>query len=110
MNKEKQLIDDEVINPVSNREKLEHVNASAIYNKGILSIIFCLMPTIIGIMFVNQCMDLVREARKDFSQNPGKYEESSIRKVRAGRTMAFIGLGFFVGEIVVLIAYMTLAT
>lgn len=109
MNKERQLIDDEVINPVSNRDKRAHPDASSIYTRGLLSIVFNLISVLLGLIFVKQCLDLARDAEKSIAANRDKYLESSIKKIKTGKMMGYIGLGIFLAEIILLVGYMSIA-
>jgi hypothetical protein len=89
------------------KEQIEHIDAREIYIKGILSIIFSLISLIIGLIFMKQCFDLVRNAEKDITANPGKYLHSSIQKIKTGKIMAYIGLGIFLGWSIGLLVYMS---
>lgn len=109
MNNESQLLDNEAINRTLNQKKMEHPDASSIYTRGLLSIVFNLISVLLGLIFVKQCFDLAREAEKSIAANPDKYLESSIKKIKTGKMMGYIGLGIFLAEIILLVGFMSIA-
>lgn len=94
---------------VSYEKQIEHIDAREIYAKGVLSIIFSLLSMILGLIFMKQCFDLVRGAEKDIAENPGKYLDSSIQKIKTGKTLGYIGLGIFLVEVILLVGFMSVA-
>lgn len=94
---------------VSHEKQLEHIDAREIVAKGILAIIFSLLSMILGLIFVKQCFDLVRGAEKDIANNPGKYLDTSIQKIKTGKLLGYIGLGIFLVEVILLIGFMSVA-
>lgn len=101
---------DSIENELPYDKQITHINAGSIYAKGILGIIFSIIPTLYGLVFIKQCLDTARDAEKDISENPGMYLDASIKKIKTGKTMAYIGLGIFLGEIIALVTYMSIAS
>lgn len=84
------------------------VNDSSIFYKGLFGLILCLTPgSIIGLVLVKMSIEQSSEAIKIYSQNSEQYDVRSIKKVKSGRIMAYIGLGLFIAEIILLVTYMS---
>lgn len=68
---------------------IDHPNSTAVLVLGILSIVFAgLIGLILAIIALNQSAN----AKLDIDSQPGRYTESSISRIRAGRICAIISL------------------
>lgn len=84
------------------------LNDSSIFFKGLFGMILCLAPAaIIGLVLVKISLDQAKMAMSEYKENPNQFREESIKLVKRGRVMAYIGLGFFIIEIVALMIYMS---
>nr|WP_299201202.1 CCC motif membrane protein [uncultured Brumimicrobium sp.] len=73
---------------------------------GILSIIpGCTCYGLLGVILATISLVLASGANKLIRENPGKYTESSIQLVKAGKICAIIGLSLSILFILVIIAY-----
>ena len=104
----------EVIDSIENElpidRQIAHINARSIFTKGVLGIIFSIIPTLYGLIFIKQCLDTACDAEKDITDHPGLYLEESIKKIKTGKTLAYIGYGIFFGEVIALVAYMSIVS
>ncbi|NVK64864.1 MAG: hypothetical protein HWE22_09765 [Flavobacteriales bacterium] len=107
-------IDDELIEKVESTDsntndtfKNPFVNESSIFFKGLFGMILCMTPgSIIGLVLVNISLNQSREAISIVGKNSTEYAQKEFRRIRQGRTMAFIGLWFFIFEIAALVVLM----
>ncbi len=90
-------------------EKIAHYNDNSVFVKGLIGMILCIAPAaIIGLILIKLSLDDAKKARTDIKDSPNKYLSSSIKKINSGRIMAYIGLFLFIGEIVTLVAIMSM--
>jgi len=81
------------------------VNDTSVYYKGMVGLILCIFPgAIIGLVFVKISLDQGKAALEEYATYPNKYREQSLQRVKSGRTMAYIGLAFFIVEILAILA------
>lgn len=82
---------------------------NSIFYKGLFALILNILPgTIIGLILVKMTLDQAKIALKDFKNNPSHYKSHSIKKVKNGQLMAYIGLSFVILEILGLLIYTSL--
>jgi hypothetical protein len=81
------------------QEKLP--NSGGILTLGILGIV---LAGGIGLILSIIALSMAPGAIRLYEQNPGRYTESSLRNVKAGRTCAIIGLSLLVVIIFIVIA------
>ena len=85
------------------------LNDSSIFYKGFFGMILCLAPAgIIGLILVKMSLDQSKLALAEYKNAPSQFRISSIKKVKRGRIMAYVGLALFILEIVALVTYMSL--
>jgi len=105
MNQNQEILDQPVFE--KNNGPLDLVNDTSVYYKGLFGLILCILPgAIIGLVLVKVSLDQGRVALDTYAEYPNKYTDESLRRVKAGRTMAYIGLVFFIGEILAILAVM----
>lgn len=76
---------------------------------GILSIIpGCTCYGLLGVILGIIALSLASVANKLIKQNPGKYSESSIQLVRAGRICAIVGVSLSALFLLIIIGYIAL--
>jgi hypothetical protein len=85
-----------------NQEKIDFPYERSIYIKGILAILFSIsiFGFMVGLYFLNIALKRSSESLRDHKTFPRKYKESSLKKVKFGRRMAFIALFIWIGGIV----------
>jgi hypothetical protein len=72
-----------------NSGQIEHPDASSSQIMGILSIVFCgIIGLILGIISKKKAT----KALEEIAANPGKYSESSLGKLKTGKTCGTIGM------------------
>ena len=82
------------------------INDTSVFYKGMLGMILCLTPgSIIGLVFVKISLDQAKATLEIYQRNPNKFKPESLKKVKNGRIMAYIGLGLFIVEILLLVGY-----
>jgi len=82
------------------------INDTSVFYKGMLGMILCLSPgAVIGLVFVKISLDQAKATLDIYHGNPNKFKPESLKKVKNGRTMAYIGLGLFIAEILLLVGY-----
>lgn len=90
-------------------KKLRILNDSSVFYKGLFGMILCVLPGgIIGIVLVKVCFDHAKEALREYNLHPNRYKNSSLRKIKNGKTMAYIGLSVFILEILGFVIYTSL--
>lgn len=90
-------------------EALPLLNENSIYYKGMIGLIFCIVPgAVVGLIFIKMSLDQAKETEKHRADFPEMYTEAAIARVKKGVFMARAGLVLFVCEIVALIACMSL--
>lgn len=84
------------------------ISDTSIYNKGLWGLIFCVLGGILGLVLVRISLQQATDALESYKRSPQDYLESSYRLVLKGQRLARIGVGIFIGEIVLLVAYMSM--
>ena len=85
------------------------VNESSIFYKGLFGMLLCLTPgSVIGLVLVNISLNQSKEAISSIGKKSQEYGQARFRKIKQGRTMAYIGLTFFVVELIALVVLMSL--
>lgn len=103
MNPTQEILDQSVFE--KNNGPLDLVNDTSVYYKGLFGLILCIiLAGVIGLVLVKMSLDQGRVALDAYAEYPNKYTDESLRRVKAGRTMAYIGLAFFIVEIVALMS------
>lgn len=71
--------------------------------------ILCIVPAaIIGLVLIKISLEQAKVAVSDYKKAPHLYMPSSIKRVKRGRIFALIGLALFFGELIALLAYMSI--
>ena len=82
------------------------VNDTSIFYKGLFGLILCIFPgAIIGLVLIKISLEQAKVALTTYQEDSGKYRMESVKKVKSGRTMAYIGLVIFICEILALVGY-----
>lgn len=82
------------------------VNDTSIFYKGLFGMILCIFPgAIIGLVLIKVSLDQAKVALTSYQEDSGKFRIESYKKVKNGRTMAYIGLVFFIVEILAIVVY-----
>ena len=85
------------------------LNDSSIFFKGLFGMILCIVPAaIIGLVLIKMSLEQAREAIKEYEENPVIYRVDSIKRVKLGKTFAYIGLFLFILELIALVAFMSI--
>lgn len=69
-----------------------HPDAKSINTLGILGLVFCILFGLVGLICGIICLAKAPKALRDISNNPGKYTDESLSKIKGGKTCAIIGL------------------
>lgn len=85
---EEQLLDNQTKKIV----KMEHPAASSIQTTGILGLVFSFLFGIVGLILNIVTLARAGGAMREVMSDPDRYYETSLSKIRAGRTCAIIGL------------------
>ncbi len=88
--------------------KKDLVNDTSIYSKGFWGLIFCILGGLLGLVLVRISLQQATDALESYKRSPQDYLDSSYRLVLKGQRLARIGVGIFIGEIVLLVAYMSM--
>ena len=103
MNQNQEILDQSVFE--KNNGPLDLLNDTSVYYKGLFGLILCVFPgAIIGLVLVKISLTQAKAALEEYAAYPDKYKDESLRRVKAGRTMAYIGLAFFIVEILAILA------
>lgn len=96
---EEQLLD----NHTKKIVKMEHPSAASIQTLGILGLVFTFLLGIVGLILNIIALSKAGNATREIQAEPDKYYETSLSKIRAGRTCAIIGLSLQALAIIVVI-------
>jgi len=87
-------------------KQIRLINDTSVYYKGLFALIFNILPgAILGLILVKLSLEHGKVALAEYNSQPGRYLESSYRKVKNGQTMAYMGLSIFFLEIIAFIVY-----
>lgn len=82
------------------------INDKSVFYKGLFGLILCIFPgAIIGLVLIKISLEQAKVALTTYQEDSGKYRMESVKKVKSGRTMAYIGLAIFICEILALVGY-----
>lgn len=83
--------------------QMDHPRASTVNSLGITGLILTFIIGIVGLILNIIALSMASGAMNDIKANPGKYTDASIRKLKAGRTCAIVGLSIQGAAILILI-------
>jgi hypothetical protein len=72
--------------------QIDHPKASTINALGITGIILTFLIGIVGLILNIVNLAISAGVMRDIRENPGKYSEASIKKIKTGRTCSIVGL------------------
>lgn len=72
--------------------QIDHPKASTINTLGIIGIILTFLIGIVGLVLNIINLSISGSVMADIRNNPGKYTEASIKKIKTGRTCSIVGL------------------
>jgi len=81
----------EEVNQVSNQGRQQLPNSTAVLVLGILSIVLCWCYGLVSIVLGIIALVMAGKAKKEYTDNFGKYSESSYKNMSAGKVCAIIG-------------------
>ncbi|MES2554611.1 MAG: hypothetical protein V4604_00595 [Bacteroidota bacterium] len=82
------------------------INDTSIFYKGLFGLILCIFPgAIIGLVLIKISLEQAKVAMTSYQEDSGRFRIESYKKVKSGRTMAYIGLVIFICEILALVGY-----
>ena len=86
---------------------VDHPQAGSVQTLGVLGLIFTFVASLVGLILNIICLAKAGNAMGQVKANPAMYTEASVKKIKAGRTCAIIGLsiqGFVILIVIILIA------
>ena len=85
----------EEVNQVSNQGRVQPLqslpNSTAVLVLGILSIVSCWCFGLVGLIMGIIALVMAGKAKKEYTDNFGKYSESSFKNMNAGKICAIVG-------------------
>ena len=107
---ESQIIDDEVLHTDENRTSIEEKSEEkkisfpyerSVYIKGILAIPLAVsgFGFIFALYLINISLKRSSESLREYKKNPNSYKQTSLKRVKQGRTYAFIALAIWLAEL-----------
>lgn len=103
-----EILDNVFTQVVDPAKQVDLPNDRGIFLKGLFALIFFIVPGfMVGLILTKLCFDDSKIALETYKANPHQYKESSLAKIRNGRTLAYIGLGVFVLESIVFLGYVS---
>jgi len=88
--------------------QIDHPKASTINTLGLVGIILTFLIGIIGLILNIVNLAISAGVMREIRENPGKYSEASIKKIKTGRTCSIVGLSIQ-GALILLIIVIVIA-
>lgn len=89
---------------------MEHPSASSIQTTGILGLVFTFVFGIVGLILNIITLSKAGGAMREVMAEPDKYYETSLKKIRTGRTCSIIGLSLQGLVLIIVIAVVAAAS